>query len=474
MLAKTACTAGGIAWLSLSLWAFAAEPTNYVLPALLLSLALLWLRTAALLGQQTFRVGALWSDASLLDMRLVSAGGSLDDGGALLLLGTLVLIVLLTARLFASERFGGEPAAFFFGGLKCVKTGARGSGPEFCKANDNRAFEPEFNSFGHCVQGCLLGLLVPPVEGAVARALGAVITACSRKPPPSQLGVQVLPRGGTYAGTSLLVVRGSAVLAVVYPVYNIVKRAAKSGSSFAASSFANNGAEWGMGALLSLSASLLAVVAANAAVQRGEGQEAAAAGGAPVRGKGVERGDDVEGTGTEAAGDEGARATQPPQLQPSQLHISAAVVQQRRSRGSMEVAMDLTPVPPEDTAGGALHWLRRLRVAVGVLMYVCSAIAALLLGLSWNCMDAGFQRRKGSKADAAMTAALLLVPFLLAVAAWRTVAHQRSADARHEKGARTSVLDSTALEDFALEDLGGAAAVANGKQLVLSSSRDAL
>ena len=46
-----------------------------------------------------------------------------------------------------------------------------------------------------------------------------------------------------------------------YPTYNIVKRLSRGVSGFAASSFANNGAEWAFGFLLGLSTAALAAAA---------------------------------------------------------------------------------------------------------------------------------------------------------------------------------------------------------------------
>ena len=84
----------------------------------------------------------------------------------------------------------------------------------------NRAFTPSFNSFGHCIQGCLSVLLVPAVELALPWTR---IVSC---------------------------------LVAVYPTYNLIKRALDA-SAFAASSFSNNSAEWAMGFWLGLSLGVL-------------------------------------------------------------------------------------------------------------------------------------------------------------------------------------------------------------------------
>lgn len=68
----------------------------------------------------------------------------------------------------------------------------------------NLAFEPQFNSFGHFVQGFFVVLLFPVVWPAQLRQLREL----------------------------------ASVVVVVYPMYNTIKRA---GSQFAVSSYANNG-----------------------------------------------------------------------------------------------------------------------------------------------------------------------------------------------------------------------------------------
>merc|ERR1719277_596850 len=99
-----------------------------------------------------------------------------------MLLGGVALVIELTIRLLASETFGGRATAFDFG-LKC-------DSPEpSCR---NVAFEPEFNSFGHCIQGCLSILLFP-----------------------GWMRLRRLP---------LLCLRSISCLVVIYPVYNVTKR----------------------------------------------------------------------------------------------------------------------------------------------------------------------------------------------------------------------------------------------------------
>ena len=148
-------------WLGLAAFAFARQPEaggavepSAVLPAFLLCFAVLWLTAAALIC----RAGSL-------------PFGRPDAGAALLILGGLALSAELTFRLVRSDAFGGQAAAFDFG-LKCTKE----DDPASCERN--AAFVPEFNIFGHCVQGTLSGLLLPGVERAAA--LGCVRCAPAR------------------------------------------------------------------------------------------------------------------------------------------------------------------------------------------------------------------------------------------------------------------------------------------------------
>lgn len=131
-----------------------------------------------------------------------------------------MLCMELTIRLLGSGSFGGHVAAFDFG-LKC---GANVNA-SICKQNE--AFTPNFNSVGHCLQGALSLLLL--VEMA-------------------------LPKGAFP-----LILHLATCFMAGYPVYNIVKRAVKSVSSFAASSFSNNGAEWAMGFVFGISVGLVGI-----------------------------------------------------------------------------------------------------------------------------------------------------------------------------------------------------------------------
>ena len=246
----------GLASMGLSLAAFTLQPTarpNYVLPACLLALSLLWLGAGAALGGNANH----WPD-----MRL-------DAGASLLLVGGLSLSLELAVRLVCAGRFGGFPAAFDFG-LKCKEVHARSFDVPY-ECEPNSSFLPEFNSFGHCVQGGLSLLLLPPVEAAAASA------GAPRLPPRRPLVVLL------------------SSLVAVYPAYNLVKRTVTYPvHSFATSSFANNAAEWAMGFLLGLSFSVAATAVhagrAGAAARATGGKErASAAQAAPPRGGRVER-----------------------------------------------------------------------------------------------------------------------------------------------------------------------------------------
>ena len=112
--------------------------------------------------------------------------GELELGAKLLILGAAALSIEIAIRLLSSKRFGGHVSNFDFG-----------SGAD----EHNRAFTADFNSFGHCVQGCLSVLLLPAVELALPWASEVTrIVSC---------------------------------FVAVYPTYNLIKRALDA-SAFAA------------------------------------------------------------------------------------------------------------------------------------------------------------------------------------------------------------------------------------------------
>ena len=185
------------ATLALSLATFLTQPRrdeHYALPCLLLAIGALLLAAAFVAAGGT-----------LCCSRGTLALGELEPGAKLLILGAAALSIEIAIRLLSAKRFGGHISNFDFG-----------SGAD----EHNRAFAPSFNSFGHCIQGCLSVLLVPAVELALPWTR---IVSC---------------------------------LVAVYPTYNLVKRALDA-SAFAASSFSNNAAEWAMGFWLGLSVGLV-------------------------------------------------------------------------------------------------------------------------------------------------------------------------------------------------------------------------
>ncbi|GMI57464.1 hypothetical protein TeGR_g2208 [Tetraparma gracilis] len=105
----------------------------------------------------------------------------------------------------------------------------------------NAAFSLSPNSLGHFLWGlCLL----PPLLAAHGRVV---------EPPPSALA-------GHHARlrlTSLLC--ASSLLVLFYPLYNTLKRLVKHSSTFATSSFCNNGLEWNTGCLVAICVPLLSL-----------------------------------------------------------------------------------------------------------------------------------------------------------------------------------------------------------------------
>jgi hypothetical protein len=204
--------AAGVGALALSVATFLTQPRtdeHYALPCLLLAIGLLLMVAAFVANGGSFRCS-----------RGTLALGELEPGAKLLILGAAALSIEITIRLLASKRFGGHISNFDFG-LK----------------NDgehNRAFTPSFNSFGHCIQGCLSVLLVPAVELALPWSELTLIVSCF-----------------------------VSCFVAVYPTYNLVKRALDA-SAFAASSFSNNAAEWAMGFWLGLSLGVLVAARAPA------------------------------------------------------------------------------------------------------------------------------------------------------------------------------------------------------------------
>jgi hypothetical protein len=205
----------GFCWLGLSVPAFimarpdsgSAISTNYTLAVFLLIMALMWFTTASLVVHRSGRLQL----------------GRFGVGASLLLFGGFTLILELTLRLLASSSFGGYPLAFDFG-LKC------GASANVSTCERNAAFTPTFNSFGHCVQGGLSMLLLPAIERSASF------------------------HGSLPAGPLLVNLMSSLVAG--YPIYNLIKRAYQGASSFAASSFVNNSAEYLLTLTLTLALAL--------------------------------------------------------------------------------------------------------------------------------------------------------------------------------------------------------------------------
>ena len=186
--------ATGFVTLALSLATFLTQPRrdeHYALPCLLLAIGSLLLSAASVAAG-----GTLYCSRGTLAL------GELEPGAKLLILGAAALSIEIAIRLLAAKHFDGHLSSFDFG----IKS----------DGEHNRAFTADFNSFGHCIQGCLSVLLVPAVELALPWTR---IVSC---------------------------------LVAVYPTYNLIKRALDA-SAFAASSFSNNSAEWAMGFWLGLS-----------------------------------------------------------------------------------------------------------------------------------------------------------------------------------------------------------------------------
>ena len=302
MLLPTAVQAAvSVTLFGLCLPAFWSQPVdhhhrNYTLPCCLLFLSCLWLFSA-------FATHAANGPLQL---------GRPGTGAALLLLGGAMLAIELTIRLIGAPHFGGTIASFDFG-FKCT------AGISVTDCERNQAFTPDFNSFGHCVQGCFSLLLLPAVER----------TTETKRAARNALRV-------------------ASCMVAVYPIYNLLKRAARGASSFASSSFANNGAEWATGFLIGLSVGIA-------------GQAIAAVG---------RRGDGVRFSGAPSADDS------PPVAPRGEYYVDTAV--------------------------------RVLRLLAGGALCLASAVVAVLMGVSWDNSVAKPDR--GDSVDEIILALMLAVP----------------------------------------------------------------
>lgn len=140
---------------------------------------------------------------------------------------SLALFLIILLRLTAgADNFNGNPSNLDFG----PKNGEPDN-------EDNIAFENEFNSYGHCLQGVLAAMFAfPAVSGLVTQLL-----TCHCKEWWAECNRPLW---------SLLKFMAAAM--TIYPIYNLFKRFIEHGDTFASSSFCNNGLEWAWGYLVGL------------------------------------------------------------------------------------------------------------------------------------------------------------------------------------------------------------------------------
>tara|TARA_B110000090_G_C13351608_1_gene435077 strand:- start:360 stop:1553 length:1194 start_codon:yes stop_codon:yes gene_type:complete len=205
-----------LAWDIVFIVSLALAPTRYPLP-ILCGVASLLLTVATIIIVRSPKVN--------LSGRIKHR----PDFGAWILYAAFgSLFAQLLVRLLASDKFGGNFANFDYG-LKCLNNTETTTGD--CK---NYAFVSEFNTYGHFVQGMFSIFLSPAVHLLLGDLFG---DRCCKKKESTLLGLTDLLPLGT----------------VVYPTYNILKRAlSDSPYSFAVSSFCNNGAEWAFGFLIGI------------------------------------------------------------------------------------------------------------------------------------------------------------------------------------------------------------------------------
>eukprot|EP00056_Hartaetosiga_gracilis_P000432 m.38337 g.38337 ORF g.38337 m.38337 type:complete len:275 (+) comp10208_c0_seq1:102-926(+) len=173
---------------------------------------------SAFLPNVTYGLGVslllLWAAAVVMCWRVKSTVGA-DNYSTLLphwtiLLGVVAVGSTSVVRLFDARHFGvGSVCGFAFG--------------EKGNSDINNAFVPEFNSFGHCIQGALVILHA-----------SRVFKAWSSHPK-----LHILLKW--------IICIVSCAFAI-YPTYNLFKRGIKSKSLFASSSYPQNNFEWLVGA----------------------------------------------------------------------------------------------------------------------------------------------------------------------------------------------------------------------------------
>jgi len=148
------------------------------------------------------------------------------------------LLIYLVARLFAVNNFRSQPASFDFG----PRDGRIESDGSF---EENIPFTPELVSFLHSSQGVIAALFsFPAVSGWIARIIGSI----GRRGSMVHFG-----RVHNVLSTITLIYS----ISTIYPTYNLIKRVSKDGSSFASTSYANNGMEWSMGYALGVALGML-------------------------------------------------------------------------------------------------------------------------------------------------------------------------------------------------------------------------
>ena len=160
-----------------------------------------------------------------------------DIGSWLMFFGFLSIGLQLFIRLLSAKKFGGNFEDFNFG-LKCLHPNETSTGD--CM---NVTFVHEFNSYGHMIQGMLSIFLAPSVHVLLRKCFKK---CCYSNQLQRKNNIEML-----LGITDLL-----PLFTIIYPTYNIIKRASES-ASFTVSSFCNNGSEWAVGFLFGLHAGML-------------------------------------------------------------------------------------------------------------------------------------------------------------------------------------------------------------------------
>ncbi|EEC44972.1 predicted protein [Phaeodactylum tricornutum CCAP 1055/1] len=138
---------------------------------------------------------------------------------------SIALFYILLVRLFVGQDiFAGDPSQLDYGWKFGIVNG-----------EDNIAFVPEFNSYGHWIQGVLSAAFAFPSLNA---------TVCQF------LMCRAFRKASFYGPTSsglFRTVHFASWVLTIYPAYNLVKRFYRYSEAFAGSSFGNNGLEWAYG-----------------------------------------------------------------------------------------------------------------------------------------------------------------------------------------------------------------------------------